>query len=281
MCEFCINHGEGKTWYLQWENYSNELMQDEKRRAMVEEFFTHFEMQHTEDFIKLDKLKKAPFPLKQLIKRFVVKKQKAEHYGQILPLADVEKILGETTTIVRVPCACRRATIGKEVRNCFGISMRPLEVMRSSGLNLDWPDFAGPPDYRGLETLTQEEALEAFRKLDKQGLFHSIWTFMTPFIGGICNCDSDCMAFKATHGLQVPVMFKAEYYASMDWDRCNGCRLCMRHCHFGAIRFTSSMKKCSVDPFRCYGCGVCMAACERGAIRLLLRSANENLAKVW
>ncbi len=26
MCEFCIQHGEGKQWYLQMKNYSNELL---------------------------------------------------------------------------------------------------------------------------------------------------------------------------------------------------------------------------------------------------------------
>src|SRR4030042_4554897 len=26
MCEFCTQHGEGKQWYLQMKNYSNELL---------------------------------------------------------------------------------------------------------------------------------------------------------------------------------------------------------------------------------------------------------------
>jgi hypothetical protein len=28
MCEFCTEHGEGKTWYLQMKNYSNVLLHE-------------------------------------------------------------------------------------------------------------------------------------------------------------------------------------------------------------------------------------------------------------
>jgi hypothetical protein len=44
-------------------------------------------------------------------------------------------------------------------------------------------------DSFSLETLSKEEALDSIRKLDKEGLVHSVWTFKTPFIGGLCNCD--------------------------------------------------------------------------------------------
>lgn len=41
--------------------------------------------------------------------------------------------------------------------------------------------------------LTKEEALAAFRHHEQEGLCHTVWTFMTPFIGGLCNCDrQDC-----------------------------------------------------------------------------------------
>lgn len=29
MCEFCTQHGEGKKWYLQMKNYSQELFGEE------------------------------------------------------------------------------------------------------------------------------------------------------------------------------------------------------------------------------------------------------------
>ena len=60
-------------------------------------------------------------------------------------------------------------------------------------------DYLMGPDTAGLEVLSKEEALEHFRQYEREGLCHTVWTFITPFIGGICNCDrSDCGAMRAT-----------------------------------------------------------------------------------
>ncbi len=42
MCEFCTQHGEGKKWYLQAKNYSEELLNDQRKQFMAE-FFGDFE----------------------------------------------------------------------------------------------------------------------------------------------------------------------------------------------------------------------------------------------
>jgi hypothetical protein len=39
------------------------------------------------------------------------------------------------------------------------------------------------------ETLTASEAITAFHEHEKEGLCHTVWTFKTPFIAGICNCS--------------------------------------------------------------------------------------------
>jgi hypothetical protein len=31
--------------------------------------------------------------------------------------------------------------------------------------------------------------MAAFRANEQEGLCHTFWTFQTPFIGDICNCD--------------------------------------------------------------------------------------------
>ena len=41
MCEFCTQHGEGKKWYLQAKNYSQELLNEERKRFMTD-FFGSF-----------------------------------------------------------------------------------------------------------------------------------------------------------------------------------------------------------------------------------------------
>lgn len=138
------------------------------------------------------------------------------------------------------------------------------------------------PETKGLETLSGPEALAAIRNHEQEGLCHTVWTFITPFIGGVCNCDrSDCLAMRATLKHEFPVFFRAEYVANLNPDLCNGCRQCMRVCQFGAIGYSAASRKVDIDPGRCYGCGVCRAACARDAISLLDRRSVTAAASLW
>jgi Fe-S-cluster-containing hydrogenase component 2 len=122
----------------------------------------------------------------------------------------------------------------------------------------------------------------SLREHEREGLCHTVWTFHTPFIGGLCNCDrSDCIAMKATVTHDFPVMFRAEYVAKNDMERCNGCRQCMKVCQFGAIAYSGAEEKTTVDSRRCYGCGICRAACSQGAISLVDRSSVPASANLW
>lgn len=38
MCRFCHQHGEGKTWYLQAQNYGEDLLSDLNRRRNIRDF---------------------------------------------------------------------------------------------------------------------------------------------------------------------------------------------------------------------------------------------------
>jgi NAD-dependent dihydropyrimidine dehydrogenase PreA subunit len=171
----------------------------------------------------------------------------------------VDKVLDMVDSFVRLPCVCRSLTTGrKQVRYCYGLGIDPASVLGQ------FPDYG-----ESLEWLTRAEARAAIHQLDQEGLVHSVWTFDTPFIGGLCNCDQDCMAYRVQVGAAMTqVFFPAEYVAAVDWDRCSGCKLCRGQCPFGAIRYTASQDKCSIDPALCYGCGVCRAACKKDAIKL-------------
>ena len=134
----------------------------------------------------------------------------------------------------------------------------------------------------GLEKLSKEEAVSAFRDHEREGLCHTVWTFQSPFIGGVCNCDrSDCLAMRCTVTHSIPVMFRAEYIAEVDPDACIGCRECMRVCQFGAIVYSASNKKVAIDQKRCYGCGICRSICEKNAIRLNDRNKIPTVANLW
>lgn len=54
--------------------------------------------------------------------------------------------------------------------------------------------------------------------------------------------------------------------ASVDQEKCSGCRICNSLCPFNAITFIEDRKVSEVNPALCQGCGTCVAACPAGAI---------------
>ena len=281
MCEFCHKHGEGKKWYLKAENYSDDLLSDLKRRKFIADFFSRAEY-HPEGTTELEKRRAMPGFVKRVLAPHMIRRQKKVHYGQVLPIEDVERIFGFVGSVVRLPCICRYVNLGTEERFCYGISLVPQEGEMFKIIEEIDRDYLTGPDTSGLEELTKEEALENFRQYEKEGLCHSVWTFVAPFIGGICNCDrSDCDAMRATITHGFPVMFRAEYVAEVNPDLCNGCRQCMRVCQFGAIGYSAANERIFIDQQRCYGCGICRASCTKDAIHLRDRASVPAVANLW
>jgi heterodisulfide reductase subunit A2 len=54
--------------------------------------------------------------------------------------------------------------------------------------------------------------------------------------------------------------------ASIDEDRCSGCRICNNLCPYGAIDFIEDKQVSRVNPALCKGCGTCVAACPSQVI---------------
>jgi ferredoxin len=217
-----------------------------------------------------------------MIRWKTVRNMKKAHYGQVVPIEDVERIFDFVNSIVRTSCLCRRLLVGEEKRYCYGISVGSNGSKLSDVFRELSPGFSSAPDAKGTEVVSKEEALSSFKELEKEGLCHSVWTFMTPFIGGICNCDRpDCLAMQMTVTYGTPLMFRAEYVAETQADACDGCRQCMRVCQFGAIGYGVAQKKSSIDPRRCYGCGICRSVCKKNAIRLRHRAEVPAAAALW
>jgi ferredoxin len=266
MCQFCIQHGEGKKWYLLMRNYSRELLAQDGRMEYEEDFMSRFEENVRKEVAQLEAIRKIPIIYHLLLRR-AISRQKAEHWGQVVPVEDVEQIIDLQDSIVRLPCVCRKLTTGREVRYCFGIGADPTGSLRS------YPDYSD-----SLEVLEKEETKKILRSLDKQGLMHSIWTMKTPYINAICNCDQDCLAYRMQIVAKViPLMFRAEYVGLVNWDLCNGCRKCLSQCQFGAIRYSYTTKRPTIEMMQCYGCGLCRAVCPQEAITLKPRTEFANL----
>jgi len=54
--------------------------------------------------------------------------------------------------------------------------------------------------------------------------------------------------------------------ATVDADKCSGCRICNDLCPFNAISFHEDTMVSEINPALCQGCGTCVAACPAGAI---------------
>ena len=277
-----MKHGEGKKWYLQARNYSDDLLSDARRRKFIENFASSSSESLSRDAQRMDRLKKAPRLIRSMVTHIVSQRMKKIHFGQVVPIEEIEQIFGFVNSIVRVACICRHINLGQEKRYCYGISLAPNggklgEIVR--GLD---KSFLSGPYAAGTERLTKEEAISAFHTHEQEGLCHSVWTFYTPFIGGICNCDrSDCLAMRSTVTHEIPVMFRAEYVAKVDPEACVGCRECMKICQFGAVTYSASNRKAVIDQMWCYGCGVCRSVCKKNAIRLEDRVRVPAAANLW
>jgi len=276
MCEFCTKHGEGKKWYLQMKNYVDELLHEElsstqkdivKATTRLEwnnRFWENFVMPAISGVSKAgdelpDVSPSTEPPEVQPSEDEIVAHRKVEHFGQVLPIEDVEEVIDMVDSITRMPCGCRFISTGKtDKRYCFGLGVDKWGTLGK------FPDAAS-----SLEVLNKEEAKRIFREYDEEGLMHSIWTGVTPYIIGVCNCDRDCMAYKLyIEKGGVPHFFRAEYICQIDWDLCTGCKSCMSQCQFGAQFYSSALSKVYIDPTRCFGCGVCRAVCPNEAITL-------------
>ena len=270
MCQFCTKHGEGKKWYLQAKNYSDEMMVKAGTKEVAESFFKNTGTSSAlDDVVKLDKLP-ADSIVGKLIRRSIEKKYKKTHYGQVVPIEDVEKILDMSSSVTRLACICRYNSRGKDMRYCYGLTSALGDSINA------YPDFG-----ESLESMNKDEALESIHSLEHDGMMHSVWTHGTPYITAVCNCDGDCMAYKALRNINLRVFFRGEYVAKVDMDLCKGCRNCMRQCLFGAISYSVPMKRCFVDISKCYGCGICRATCSKEAIDLMDRNAIPAVRNVW
>lgn len=281
MCEFCHKHGEGKKWYLQAKNYSEELLSDLERRKFILEFMAEPE-KRAQSVSKLKKVDALPAFVQATVKPQITRRQQETHFGQVVPIEECEKIFEFVTSVVRLACLCRQSKHGSEKRYCYGISVAPNGGKLAEIIKKVYANYLNGPNAVGLEVLSKEEALKNFREYEKEGMCHTVWTFKTPFIGGICNCDrADCLAMRASVNYSTPIMFRAEYIAEIEPEECNGCRKCMRVCQFGAIGYSAADKKAEISQKQCWGCGICRSACDKDAIKLKERSAVPAMANVW
>jgi ferredoxin len=271
MCEFCVSHGEGKKWYENMTNYSRELFLQVNSDNGLKKFLTKFGDSMRVNIPKAETWKnRLPLIYDFLAYPWFTRRQKKSHFGQIVPLEDIRSVLDRVDSILRLPCICRKVATGVEKRYCYAVGMDTSHIIEDL------------PDFRDFDRISAAKAKAEIEGLDLEGMTHSVWTFNTPYIGAICNCDYDCMAYRVQYRSKLAkVMWKAEYVADIDLDECNGCKLCRRQCLFEAITFHSADRKCAIEKEACYGCGICRSVCPNDAISLHPREQYLHSAGKW
>jgi len=264
MCQFCTEHGEGRKWYENASLYSEAALMRVHTREGFVNYLRDFRRGMEETIPRMGRWRSRLPRIYDLIAApLVTRHMKKTHFGQVLTLEDVATVLKGVDSVVRLPCVCRKVTLGVERRYCFGLGFHIQYALREA------------PDFSDFESVDKDDALALMRDLDDDGQVHSVWTFNTPFIGAICNCDRDCMAYRFEKTLSIgKIMWKGEQVAFSDPMLCEGCGRCLERCLFGALSIDTRDEKCLVNPRECYGCGLCRGACAMGAITLHPRPAG-------
>jgi ferredoxin len=274
MCQFCTQHGDGKTWYLEASSYSADLDSDLVRRQYLSHFISDFDHSRSLAIAAGDTLGRLPGMMQRLGTRSISRRMQRDHFGQPVPIEDIERILDITTSVVRLPCLCRTQAGKTPEGVCLAVTTKPYDelISRSFAAN---PAFGDGPDVSRFDHLDREETLALLRACEARGLMHSVWTFKSPFIGAICNCDrpSGCMAMRLTLDYGIKLMWKGENLISLTEANCTGCGACTGACPFGALSYDHTHHRAVVDPAKCYGCGTCRAACRTDALELRDRRA--------
>lgn len=279
MCEFCVEHGDGKKWYLEASNYAADLSHDLERREFLIDFVRGFDVRMKRNVRLLDAIKASPAPIRAAFRSFAAPRQLRDHFGQPVPIEECERIFDFATSIVQLPCVCRHFAGTPEVGYCLAVTVRPVDDV----LDEAFAGYEYDPDVARFQRLSKAEAVDLLRRAEREGLMHSVWTFKTPFIAAICNCNlqSGCMAMKTTLVWDHKTMWKGEYVAAVDETVCTGCGACVSRCPFSALTL-GGRRVAMVDEHACYGCGICRSACRPCAITLRDRAPQgASEAVVW
>ena len=278
MCVWCDQYAAGyERWYFNPANYARRLYKIRKEAA--EALGAEANPQEAggmaiigREF--LEARERNDYEAMERMKREAEQMAWGTHFGQVITLDEALKVTDIIYPISLLTCACRRSIAGlpdEENFTCMGMGPGMYKWER-------WPDT-----YRGgVHFLTPDEAKEVLTKLNKRGLVHSIYTFGTPYLAGLCNCDyPDCAGIRTVVDFGVRGLWRGHYVAKVDPELCNGCAACVARCQFRALSFAPTRNKAYIDQLQCFGCGLCATECDQEAITLVERASLPSLANVW
>lgn len=265
MCEYCVQHGAGERWYLNARNLSKELASNENVSDFNERYFSREVAPGPDEFS--DRLTRITRPVLPGEKQKVEEMYRRFLHHQVITTNEVLEILklssieteGHDRSVVRLPCICRYAALGKEkTLHCFGIAFTDEYTKR-------FPNYLGGKH----EYMTPDEAAEIMTKMaEDESVVHAVSALGVPYVGMICNCEMNvCRPYLHRLRLGISEPFhKGHFVTVVNEQKCSGCGICEDSCSFGAIKVDPESSVAIVNHDDCFGCGVCSKRCPEHAL---------------
>ncbi|KXH76761.1 MAG: hypothetical protein AM326_01985 [Candidatus Thorarchaeota archaeon SMTZ-45] len=267
MCEYCIQHGAGRKWYLNARNLSKELATSELVRQFADNYFSRSIALGPDGFS--DRISRVAMSILPNEKQKVEARYRKYLHHQVVTTEEVIQILDlcnnrtdeHERSVVRFPCICRYQALGREkTLHCFGIAFTDIYTRR-------FPEYLGGRH----EYMTPDEAAEIITKMaEEENVVHAVSAVGVPYVGMLCNCDMD-ICHPYLHRLRLGIsepFHKGHYVAIVNEQKCVGCGVCEQVCPFGAIMVDPNSDAAKVSTGMCYGCGVCNRNCPEQALEL-------------
>ena len=252
MCQFCAEHGSGKKWYLHAENYTKKLMDSQGRESFIDDFFKNYERNYRKRVNMVDFARKIPF-IKEYARTKVNNYFTQKHAGQVIPLEDAISICGIPGRVSVIDCPCQKYLLNKSEKKCVLLGTT-ADIVESI------------PEFFDILNLDFEDAVDLLKSTEIDGKVHTVWTFQSPYIGAICNCNhGECLLFHLKNRYKfAKIIMEGHEVASINPEICTDCGNCQKICQFNGEKYMINKN--------CYGCGVCRSHCPVEAIQLLPRS---------
>ncbi|UCF98673.1 MAG: 4Fe-4S binding protein [Spirochaetaceae bacterium] len=280
MCDICMKHGAGGKWYLNARHYSEEIATRYNLREFLLEQYKNFEQIPVRKMAGVSPAGlgyKLQIPIigrliKTTAERLLHSNRPPKnpfrpdgHIGQVVPLEDAIAILEHCAAepIIEKNCMCRYMSRGIKEACCinFGVMSEIIDRL---------PRFI--PEKEKYQ-LSRREAIARFTEHNRKGYIGTIWFGPFPYINNLCSCATpECAGIRPRLDFGIHSIYKAEYVAVLDPERCRGCRDCIAACRFAALQPAPSDQGVGIEASRCFGCGLCRHVCPTEALSLVPRS---------
>lgn len=187
------------------------------------------------------------------------------HFKAIVPehkidtYDNIRKIVAETKETIQVAnCVCKQ---GEELLG------KKCKITDNYEICILFGD-TGYLDRGRAKIITKEKCLSILDEAEEKGLVIQPGNSLQPFCICLC-CGCCCGVLTMAKEFENPAeLFATNYYAEIDYNKCNGCGVCIGRCQMDAITRSEKNKKIILDINRCIGCGLCVTKCKKEAVTL-------------